>query len=265
MEAERRVRRRRILDVSREDCAFTHDETPRCLMIEEFEVLFGILPEAGIKLGVAVLCGILLGMEREQKGKPAGLRTITLITVGSTLFMIVSDLVTLMTDGPEAITRVDPSRIASQVVTGVGFLGAGAIIQSRGSIHGLTTAATIWVAAGIGLCIGVGFPALATGITLLVLAVLVTLDPLRTRLSQRGDTTTLDLETLNDSLVIERIKNILGSHDLPESNLSIEQQNGDRLVLQIQLNKEESGNQRLMDELATIEGVTGTPIDKRTA
>ena len=157
-------------------------------MIEETDLLLEFLPDAGIKLGVAFLCGILLGMERELKGKPAGLRTMTLITVGSTLFMIVSELVTVTTGGPEAITRVDPSRIASQVVSGIGFLGAGAIIESRGSVHGLTTAATIWVAAGIGLCIGVGFPALAGGITLLVLTVLVALQPLRTWLNRRGDT-----------------------------------------------------------------------------
>jgi len=157
-------------------------------MIEETDLLLEFLPEAGIKLGVAFLCGILLGMERELKGKPAGLRTMTLITVGSTLFMIVSELATVATGGPEAITRVDPSRIASQVVSGIGFLGAGAIIESRGSVHGLTTAATIWVAAGIGLCIGVGFPVLAGGITLLVLTVLVALQPLRTWLNRRGDT-----------------------------------------------------------------------------
>ena len=124
-------------------------------MIEEFDFLLGFLPEVAIKPGVACLCGLLLGMEREWRGKPAGLRTITLMTVGATLFMIVSDLVALTIDGPEAITRVDPSRIASQVVSGIGFLGAGAIIQSRGSIHGLTTAATVWVAASIGLCVGV--------------------------------------------------------------------------------------------------------------
>lgn len=233
-------------------------------MIEEFDLLLRILPEVAIKLGVAFLCGILLGMEREVKGTSAGLRTIILITVGSTLFMIVGELVTLMTDGPEAITSVDPSRIASQVVTGIGFLGAGAIIQSRGSIHGLTTAATIWVASGIGLCIGVGFPVLAGGITFLVLIVLMALNPLRTWLNRRGDTSNLDLETPNDSFIVRRIKNILGNHNLPERNLSIAQHNGDRLVLRIWLNEDESGNQRLMDELAAVEGIKGTPVDKTT-
>lgn len=227
-------------------------------MIEEFDLLLGILPEAAIKMGVAFLCGFLLGMERELKGKPAGLRTITLITVGSALFMIISDLVTLTTDGPAAITRVDPSRIASQVVTGIGFLGAGAIIQSRGSVHGLTTAATIWVAAGVGLCVGVGFPVLATSITLLVLGVLVALHPVREWLNRRGEDDTIDLQLPNDSLVLERIKNVLKSHDLPENNLSLVQHGDDRLIVRVTYKKEGAANQRLLRELASIEEVRGT-------
>lgn len=227
-------------------------------MIEEFDLLLGILPEAAIKMGVAFLCGFLLGMERELKGKPAGLRTITLITVGSALFMIISDLVTLTTDGPAAITRVDPSRIASQVVTGIGFLGAGAIIQSRGSVHGLTTAATIWVAAGVGLCVGVGFPVLATSITLLVLGVLVALHPVREWLNRRGEDDTIDLQLPNDSLVLERIKNVLKSHDLPENNLSLVQRGDDRLIVRVTYKKEGAANQRLLRELASIEEVRGT-------
>lgn len=230
-------------------------------MIEEFEFLLGFLPEAAIKLGVACLCGLLVGMERELKGKPAGLRTITLITVGATLFMIVSDLVALTTEGPEAITRVDPSRIASQVVSGIGFLGAGAIIQSRGSIHGLTTAATIWVAAGIGLCVGVGFPVLGLGITLLVLLVLVALQPVRSWLSRRGERSTIDLEMPNDGLIFERVKNILGSHDLPEDNLSLVEHEGDRIVLRVRHKKEGAGSQRLLEELAAVNGIRGAPVE----
>lgn len=231
-------------------------------MIEEYDFLLGILPEAGIKMCVAFLCGLLLGMERELKGKPAGLRTITLITVGSTLFMIVSDLVSLTTEGPEAITRVDPSRIASQVVSGIGFLGAGAIIQSRGSIHGLTTAATIWVAAGIGLAIGVGFPVLSIGITLLVLTVLVALHPVRRWMNRRGEPTSIDLHVPNDGLVFERIKNILGGHDLAENNLSLVEHDGDHLVLRVWYSKEQPDNQRLLEELAALEGIRGTAVDE---
>ncbi len=231
-------------------------------MIDDPSLLFGILPEVSLKLAVGFLCGFLLGMEREVKGKPAGLRTIILITVGATLFMIVSDLVTLTTEGPDAITRVDPSRIASQVVTGVGFLGGGAIIQARGSIHGLTTAATIWVGAGIGLCIGMGFPLLAIGITLLVLGVLVALSPVRAWLSQRGEHHKIELLLPNDALIVEQVKNVLGSNDLPEENFSFARKGDDRLSLHMHYNSGEAGKQDLLEELLMMEGVRGASLDE---
>ena len=102
-----------------------------------------------IKLIVAGLCGGLIGLERERDNKPAGIRTQMLVALGSALFMIVS-----LSVGSDL--RVDPSRIAAQVVTGIGFLGAGAIIRDRGSVRGMTTAASIWVVAAIGLTIGAG-------------------------------------------------------------------------------------------------------------
>src|SRR5574340_1479198 len=116
-----------------------------------------VLPEFLFRAGVAVACGGLVGLERERRGKPAGFRTNTLICLGAMVYMHVGELVQVA-----AGTNVtDPARIASQVVTGVGFLGAGTIIQSRGSITGLTSAATICVVAAIGLVAGAGYPLLA--------------------------------------------------------------------------------------------------------
>lgn len=233
-------------------------------MIIDFSLLLGILPEAAVKMAAALLCGTLLGVEREMGDKPAGLRTIVLITLGATLFMIISDLVTLTTRGPEAITRVDPSRIASQVVSGIGFLGGGAIIQARGAIHGLTTAATIWVAAGIGLCIGIGFPLLGIGITLVVLAILVALYPVRAWLSRRGQTQVLDLLLPNDVLILEQVKNILGSHDLPEENISFTEKDDDHLRMRVLYNGGDGGRQHLLRELASMEEVQGGTVDEES-
>jgi len=151
-------------------------------MIEDVNLLMTMLPGIAAKLGAAILCGLLLGIERERKDKPAGIRTIMLITVGATIYMLVSELIPTITEGPESITRTDPARVAAQVVTGIGFLGAGTIIQARGSVHGLTTAAVIWVAAAIGLLIGIGFPLLGIGLTLVVLTALVALEPLTRRI-----------------------------------------------------------------------------------
>ncbi len=98
---------------------------------------------------VSILCGSIVGAERERAEKPAGLRTLALICLGSTIF-------TLMSIDP-AFGALDRSRIAAQIVTGVGFLGAGAILRERGSIIGLTTAASIWVIAAVGMVVGVGY------------------------------------------------------------------------------------------------------------
>ena len=123
------------------------------------------------RLALAVLLGGIVGVERELSGKPAGLRTNILICLGSALLMDLSITVGVMDDG-----RIgDPARIAAQVVTGVGFLGAGTIMQARGEVVGLTTAATIWVVAAIGLAVGAGHRAEAIAAALLVTLVLTAL------------------------------------------------------------------------------------------
>lgn len=108
-----------------------------------------------ISLLISTLCGMVIGIERESKRKPAGIRTLVLISVGSTLFVHVSLLL--------AGSYGDPARVAAQIVTGIGFLGAGAILQKSesGYIAGLTTAASIWVTAAIGMIVGAGFYVLA--------------------------------------------------------------------------------------------------------
>ena len=122
---------------------------------------------------MAVVLGGVVGLERQLSGKPAGLRTNIMICLGSAVFTIISEQ---MAKPGDSVTR-----IASQIVTGVGFLGAGAIIRERGGIHGLTTAATIWLVASIGMACGAGFYSLAvisTIIAIIVLLGLVKLDKL---------------------------------------------------------------------------------------
>ena len=130
------------------------------LIIEAFRL------DLAAKLVIAVLVGGGIGLERELKGKPAGLRTNILICVGSALLM---DLGMGIGDTHGG----DPARIAAQVVTGIGFLGAGTILHTRGQITGLTSAATIWVVAAIGLTIGAGFFVEALGTTVAVMIVLI--------------------------------------------------------------------------------------------
>lgn len=118
----------------------------------------------------------LIGMERESKQQPAGLRTHLLVGTGACLMMILSvtGFDAFLAEGGDVI-RFDPSRIPSYVISGIGFLGAGTILVHRGSVRGLTTAASIWVAAGIGLVVGIGMyfvAVLATAIVLITLYIL---------------------------------------------------------------------------------------------
>ncbi len=120
---------------------------------------------------VSVVCGALVGLERERAEKPAGLRTVIMICVGATIFTQVS---MLMATGPMS----DPARIAAQIVSGIGFLGAGAIIRSHGTIVGLTTGATIWAIAAVGMTIGSGHVAAGAFFTLVIYLTLTVADRL---------------------------------------------------------------------------------------
>ncbi len=134
------------------------------------------------RLILAIVLGGAIGWEREASGKPAGLRTNILICVGAALFTDLS-----IRFGGLAIEGAvrDPARIAAQIITGIGFLGAGTIIQARGTVTGLTTAATLWVVAGIGMSVGIGSYVEAVGATALVLVVLVLLAPMENAIARR--------------------------------------------------------------------------------
>jgi len=129
--------------------------------------------EIALRLLLAVVLGGMIGFERESHNRPAGFRTHILVCAGSALIMMVSayGFTGQIGEGFEA----DPGRIAAGVVTGIGFLGAGTILQHRGSVRGLTTAATIWVVSGVGLAAGIGFyfgAVLTTGFVLISLLLL---------------------------------------------------------------------------------------------
>jgi putative Mg2+ transporter-C (MgtC) family protein len=145
------------------------------------------VPEVFLRLALAAALGGAIGLEREYRRKPAGLRTNILIALGSALFSVLSFEL-----GSGAGT---PDRIAAQIVTGIGFLGAGAILRSGTSVHGLTTAATIWINAAIGMAAGLGSYTLAVGsaaITLVVLTFLPMIERSFQEDSRRAEATPLD-------------------------------------------------------------------------
>lgn len=134
--------------------------------------------ELGVRLTIGLVLGAIIGFEREMHRQPAGFRTHSLVALGAALFTIVSAY---------GFTgdQVDPTRIAAQIVSGIGFIGAGTILQHRGNIRGLTTAASLWAVAAIGTAAGAGLLVMAVVGTLLILVVLAVLDRVESWVTRR--------------------------------------------------------------------------------
>lgn len=132
------------------------------------EMLLSIAPLSWHSIGTAILCGFIVGLERQLRGKPIGIRTSALIVLGT--YMFIDSTLVFNADS------MDPSRIVGQVVTGVGFLGAGVMLAKEGIVVGVTSAATIWVLAAIGVCIAVLGDAIAIKLALVVVLILYGFD-----------------------------------------------------------------------------------------
>jgi putative Mg2+ transporter-C (MgtC) family protein len=151
-------------------------------------------PSIPLKLVLAAILGGIIGIERQIRDKPAGLRTNILICVGSTLFMSISTKVAQLLGG-------DPTRIAAQIISGIGFLGAGAVLHSHGFVLGLTTAATIWVVAGVGMALGSGMYLVALFTTAMSLVTLYFLSFIEDKIQgRRSYSYALVVSDLNQAL-----------------------------------------------------------------
>ena len=202
------------------------------------------------RLILATILGGAIGLERELSGKPAGLRTNILICVGSTLLMEVSQSVAASGIGGPA----DPGRIAAQVVSGIGFIGAGTILVARGNVIGLTTAATLWVVAAIGLAVGSHAYVEAVGTTALVAVTLVTLGWIEDFLFERRKTVTLDVVTDLDATHLEDVRAALEELGLKMRALQIEK-GDDHYRASYEVSGPRSGRQVAFERIATTPGV----------
>ena len=161
------------------------------------------------KLLVSLILGASIGLERRHKGQIAGMRTFALISMGATLAMLVSIYIPQEYMG---LKNGDPGRIAAQVISGIGFLGAGAIIQSRGSVRGLTTAAGIWMTACVGLAVGSGMYAIATFACLLIIIVFTLLDGVEKRFLLGTEAKIIRLKVDGIITDTQAYRNILSNH-----------------------------------------------------
>ena len=187
-----------------------------------------------LRLLLASLFGALIGLERERKNWAAGLRTHMMVCVGSCLIMIVSAFGFADILGTPHVT-LDPSRIAAQAVTGIGFIGAGTILLSKeGIIHGLTTAAGLWTVAAIGLATGGGLYFAAGATTVIALIILWALQPFERIFSGRFRYNSLRIVT--DNIVL--LRNLLNNDVFKIESLSVEK-GDDGMVLNLRIAKQD--------------------------
>ena len=160
---------------------------------------------------MSVICGVIIGFEREYKNKSTGFRTIVLITLGSTIFTIVSRHGTGADD-----------RIAANIITGIGFIGAGVIFKDKMSVMGLTTAAVIWTAAAIGMTTGIGYHSLAFVFTIITLVILVLVDKVEFLIGNMKKSKVLNISFNSaDMAQLKAVEEVVKKHKLKSKRLEL--------------------------------------------
>ncbi|WP_243373339.1 MgtC/SapB family protein [Geotalea sp. SG265] len=219
---------------------------------------FAVDVEMVIRLLLASLLGGIIGLEREVHGRPAGFRTHLLVSLGSSLFVVSSiEFYRIFGDFSGTLpVGVDPGRVAAQVVTGIGFLGAGAIIRENASVRGLTTAACLWIASAIGIACGIGLFGIAvvvTGISLISLLLLKRIE----RILARDVYATVKVSCADREGLIGDLEALIGKNRLEITAARVEKNIEEKLIhLEYDL-KLNSRNEifTLIDRIALLAGV----------
>ena len=228
-------------------------------MIQYFESLYESLNSLDVsttnsifRLILSMALGMIIGAERKRKGQIAGVRTFALISMGATLSMIISIFVPQEYLGH--VANGDPSRIAAQVLSGIGFLGAGAIIQMKGSVRGLTTAAGIWMIAAIGLAVGVGMYIIACIATLFILFILHQLEHIERRVSLGSESRIIRIKINKIVEDVTEYRKSLKSLKVHLSNIYVEYdyQNNTTYLSLIILSKENTDYVGIMNNLSRL-------------
>ncbi len=211
------------------------------------------------KLSVSFILGIIIGIERQSRRRDAGIRTFTLICVGSTIAMLVSVWIPqTYSDFPNG----DPGRIAAQVLTGIGFLGAGAIMRGQGSIQGLTTAACIWLMSAVGLAVGAGMYLEAVVATTFTLFALLIMEQFERRLLLDGINKILTISCNTCSPDTDKIRDILDNQKVMIISRSFEynyEKNTAQLTYKVNI-KYKSSYSDMFDEFLKLGYVSGVKL-----
>ena len=216
--------------------------------------------DSSLRILISLVLGGLIGLEREWHNHAAGLRTHILVCVGATVIMLLS-IYGFGDFADEYNVRMDPARLAAQVVSGIGFLGAGAIIRNGLSITGLTTAASIWVVAAIGLCVGAGFFYEAALVTVLVILILHVLNRLEQSFHRRRSRNEITLRIARAEGGVSQVADLIEKEGLLIVGMSLESSGDDGeqdeiRTLRIKLHKPRSRNMlHVCDKLLALDFV----------
>ena len=212
------------------------------------------------RLGLAFLLGGLIGLERETHGQAAGLRTHMVVTIGAALITLISLKVSMMGVDPQM--RTDPGRIAAQIVSGIGFLGAGAIIRYGMTIRGLTTAACLWTSAGIGMACGIGFWFGAVVTAGLTVVATFFFDRFEKRFMQDTTVKRILIRASESTGVLELVEGVLKKEGIRMKSIGIDRDFDDKIMqLNITVNMSEKLNlESLLESLNEISSVERVEI-----
>jgi len=207
------------------------------------------------RLLLACILGGLIGYERESMKRPAGFRTHILVCMGSALVMLTSEYIFMKYKGS---TNMDPARLGAQVVSGIGFLGAGTIIREGANVKGLTTAASLWAVSCVGIAAGIGFYGGAVVAALVIYLTLMVLKKLEHNLANRKYINVLYIKTSNLPGQIGAIGNILGKNNININNIEFlnNEDDADVLIKLYVRIPNDAKKKTVMGELQKIEGVS---------
>lgn len=205
------------------------------------------------RLALACVLGGLIGIERERNKHPAGLRTHVLVCISATLVMLCNIYIF---EKYKNFTNVDPARLGAQVISGIGFLGAGTIIKEGVSVRGLTTAASLWAVACLGIAVGLGFYAGAVLATSFILIILITFSKFEFLYYGKSGKVFITAKMRNKDGNIELITSRLREFEIYCNNVSVQPAEDDFISIKVKATVNKSvSNEKLLQELYKIEGI----------
>ncbi len=208
-----------------------------------------------LKILLSAILGGIIGLEREISHKGAGLRTNILIAIGSTLLTILSFKFALLGE------NVDPSRITAQIVTGIGFLGAGAIIQAKFSVHGLTTAASIWIVSAIGISVGSGYYLISFLITIFVVIILTLFKYVSKIIEKQKKMFVYIIKTEDRASIFTEIKKVITELGINYINADFYKYK-EGIEIEILFSSSQNKNEKFLEKVLQLKGVNKITNEK---